>query len=317
MELQEQDLKWEVASLLVKPVSEDSLNKVIEDIKLKCTVSLQNVLVVEKENTYKEKIVQLASKNNFKISIKSNIREALDALKASQNPFDCIIMDFNSPEGFKLLSYLNKHTQYSICPVIISTSKELSKNEERQLIKSTENIRTKYITSKEQLLERISTFLNQAQKNVSIPKIEKIAKTKNILPEELGNMLTGKTLLMIDDDPRNIFAISSALESYGIRILAAENGREGIQTLSTVPSIDAVLMDIMMPEMDGYETITQIRKNRKYKDLPIIALTAKAMIGDKEKCIAAGATNYLSKPVDIEQLLSMLSDCLNLELATE
>jgi CheY-like chemotaxis protein len=225
-------------------------------------------------------------------------------------------MDLNPPDGFKLLKYLNQLPQYTPCSVIISTDKELTKEEERQLVKATENIGMKNITSKEQLLEQISIFFHHAQATVATTKSQMPAKSKNINKRTASKMLNGKTLLIVDDDPRNIFAIRSALESHGIKVLAAENGKEGIQILNTNPSIDAVLMDIMMPEMDGYETTTEIRKYSKYTNLPIIALTAKAMKGDREKCLAAGATDYLSKPIDIEQLLSVLGEHLNFEMVS-
>jgi HAMP domain-containing protein/signal transduction histidine kinase/CheY-like chemotaxis protein len=316
-ELDEQDLKSGAASLLVKPVSEEALNKMIEEAKNYRTHLLKNLLVVENDAAYRERIIQLSNKNNVTITVSNDAKEALEILKANpKNLFDCIIMDLNPPDGFKLLKYLNQLPQYTPCSVIISTDKELTKEEERQLVKATENIGMKNITSKEQLLEQISIFFHHAQATVATTKSQIPAKSKNINKRTASKMLNGKTLLIVDDDPRNIFAIRSALESHGIKVLAAENGKEGIKILNTNPSIDAVLMDIMMPEMDGYETTTEIRKYSKYTNLPIIALTAKAMKGDREKCIAAGATDYLSKPIDIEQLLSVLGEHLNFEMVS-
>ena len=312
----EQNIKWGSSSFLVKPVSEDALNKMIEEIKHYRSHSLQNLLVIENDAAYRERIIQLSEKNNISITLNNNAKEALEVLKANpENSFDCIIMDLNPPDGFKLLKYINQLPQYAHCPVIISTDKELSKDEERHLIKVTENISAKNITSKEQLLEQISIFLNQAQMNFPLTKNSSV-KNKSINSIEAVKLLKGKTLLMVDDDPRNLFAISSALESYGLKVIPAENGKEGVHLLNTTPAIDAVLMDIMMPGMDGYETTAEIRKYPKFKGLPIIALTAKAMKGDKEKCIAAGATDYLSKPIDIEELLSVLSEHLSMEMAT-
>ncbi len=313
-EIEVKDIKWDVSSLLVKPVNEEALNKVIKEIENYCKYSLKNLLLVENDPIFREQIVQFSNENNFNITVTDNAKNALRIFKAGpKNSFDCIIMDLNPPDGYKLLKYLNQLHQQVHCPVIISTTKELTKEEQRQLIKCTENIKIKNITVKTLILNQISTLLSQAKEVVTIKKDEIIKKKYND-SVEADIMLKGKILLMIDDDPRNIFAVSSALENYGIHVIGVENGKDGIQILNDTPLICAVLMDIMMPSMDGYETTTEIRKYSKFKNLPIIALTAKAMKGDKEKCLAAGATNYLSKPIDIEQLVSMLRECLNLEI---
>jgi hypothetical protein len=193
--------------------------------------------------------------------------------------------------------------------VIIYTSTELSKDEEKQLFKVTDNMSAKNITSKEQLPKEISIFLNQAQNTSPSQNIPLVREDKPVNEA----MLKGKTVLIVDDDPRNIFAVSSALEEHGLKVLAAENGKDAIQMLHDVPTINAVLMDIMMPEMNGYQTTKEIRKHTKFKKLPIIALTAKAMIGDREKCLAAGTSDYISKPINMEHLLLVLSEHLNRE----
>jgi len=305
----EESIRLGASSFLSKPVTEASLNKMMNEIKQHAVSALNKVLIVESDHSYREKIVDLLEKNNIKVVQSTNAKEALMLLKAKpETVVDCVIIELDLDMGFKLLKYLNQAPQYSHCSVIISTNKELSKEEEKQLIKSTANIISKNITSKEQLLVQIPIFLNQAQTNLVVNKKQPLLYGAGF---ETNRILRGKTVLVVDDDSRNIFAIQSILENHDIKVLTAENGKESIKILNTVPSIDAVLMDIMMPEMNGYETTKQIRQYAKFEDLPIVALTAKAMKEDRKKCLAAGATDYLAKPIDIDELLSVLSKCIS------
>ncbi len=306
----EQSMGLGASSFLSKPVSEDSLNKMISEIKKSCAYPLHNILVIESDIEHRDKIIDLFQMNNGKVIPITQAKEALELLKT--NPelgVDCIIMALDMPASLKLLKYLNQTPQYQNCPVIIFTDKELKREEEKQLIKCTENINSKNITSKVLLLEQIPTFLSQAQNDLTEDK-HKLPSKRYESGAQTYKILKGKTILLVDDDSRNIFAIQSALEDYEVTILTAENGRQGIKMLNTHFSIDAVLMDIMMPGMDGYQTMAEIRQNPKFEDLPIIALTAKAMKEDREKCIAAGATDYLAKPIDIEQLVAILIQCI-------
>ncbi|MEA5627964.1 response regulator, partial [Nostoc sp. UHCC 0251] len=186
-------------------------------------------------------------------------------------------------------------------PIIVYTGREISKAQETELRRIAETIIIKDVRSPERLLDETALFLHRIQANLPTPKREILEQLHSI-----DHLLAGKKALIVDDDVRNIFALTSMLERYQIQVLYAENGREGITLLETTPDIDVVLMDVMMPEMDGYETTRLIRQNEQFKSLPIIALTAKAMQGDREKCIEAGASDYITKPVDTEQLLSLL-----------
>ena len=316
----------------------DTLNEILEEIKsYHVPHAYQNLLLVESDKAYRDKIIRLVSEDNIQITVCDTASEAITLLKENlKKPFDCIILELNAVEGLDLLKFMDQDP-YLRSLVIVSTDKELTKEEEQELIKSTENFKAKNVISKEQLLSQILSILaeasnhikNQGQQGLSLLRTETYSNDKTKMIVESKNrskenkkkstrddrsMLAGKTLLIVDDDPRNIFAVSSALENHGITVLAAENGKEAILILNTTPAIDAILMDIMMPEMDGYQTMAEIRHYPKYMNLPIIALTAKAMKGDKEKCIAAGATDYLSKPIDIQELLSMLSKCLSFDL---
>jgi CheY-like chemotaxis protein len=186
-------------------------------------------------------------------------------------------------------------------PIIVYTGRDISKAQETELRRIAETIIIKDVRSPERLLDETALFLHRVQANLPAPKRQILEQLHSI-----DYLLAGKKALIVDDDVRNIFALTSMLERYQIQVLYAENGREGINVLENTPDIDVVLMDVMMPEMDGYETTSLIRQNEQFKSLPIIALTAKAMQGDREKCIEAGASDYITKPVDTEQLLSLL-----------
>jgi CheY-like chemotaxis protein len=190
-------------------------------------------------------------------------------------------------------------------PVIVYTGRELDKQEEAKLNKLTEAVILKDAMSPERLLDETRFFLHQVE--ARLPAAKRVVE----IPPLGAGSLEGRTVLIVDDDSRNIFALAAALEGHRMHVVSAESGREGIEKLESDPRIDLVLMDIMMPEMDGYETIRRIRQNPVYRELPIIALTAKAMKGDRESCIAAGASEYISKPVDIDQLVSLLRAWLN------
>jgi len=186
-------------------------------------------------------------------------------------------------------------------PIIIYTGKDLSKEDEKKLNLYADSIILKGARSFERLLSETTLFLHQIE--------SEMPENKRKILQQLHNreeMLKDKTVLIVDDDMRNVFALSSLLEEKGLKLIAAKNGKDGLDKLAKNSGIDLVLMDIMMPEMDGYEAMREIRKDKKYKKLPIIALTAKAMKEDREKCIAAGANDYLAKPVDTEKLLSLL-----------
>ncbi|HEY9664173.1 MAG TPA: response regulator, partial [Allocoleopsis sp.] len=203
--------------------------------------------------------------------------------------------------GFELLEQIKQDPQLNYLPIIVYTGKELTPQEETQLRRVSESIIVKDVQSPERLLDETALFLHRIQANLPAPKRLVLEQLRQNDP-----VLQGKKVLIVDDDVRNIFALTSMLERYQMEVLYAENGRDGITMLQSMPDVSLVLMDIMMPEMDGYETMRAIRDMSDFASLPIIALTAKAMQGDREKCIEAGASDYITKPVDMEQLLSLM-----------
>jgi CheY-like chemotaxis protein len=214
-----------------------------------------------------------------------------------------MVLDLRLPEmdGFELIDRIQRDLGLLDLPIVIYTGKDLTEREDARLRMVADAIVVKEANSPERLLAETSLFLHRLESN--LPE-----RQRRMLEQLLRRdpILEGRKVLIVDDDVRNIFALTSALESYKMEVLRAENGREGIDRLTQNPDIDVVLMDIMMPEMDGYETMRAIRKIDRFKQLPIIALTAKAMKADREKCIEAGASDYIAKPLDMDQLLSML-----------
>jgi len=227
--------------------------------------------------------------------------EALEAL--AQKRFDCMVLDLKLPDmtGFDLLEKLKQDERHSSTPVIVYTGKELTRAEETKLKRFSEAIVVKDASSPERLLDETSLFLHRVER--------KLPQEKRKMLEQLHSadeVLRGKKILIVDDDVRNVFALASVLEASGMEVLYAENGRDGLECLDANADVDLVLMDIMMPELDGYETIRAIRGREDFNQLPIISLTAKAMKGDREKSIASGASDYITKPVDTDQLLSLM-----------
>jgi CheY-like chemotaxis protein len=212
-------------------------------------------------------------------------------------------LDLGLPDmsGFELLNQIQKDPALRSLPIVVYTGREVTKKEETQLKRMAKTIIIKDVRSPERLLDETALFLHRVQAKLPEPQrrmLEELHKNDSTLAD--------KKVLVVDDDIRNIFAMTSLLERHSMKVHSAENGKEALELLEQHPDASAVLMDIMMPEMDGYDTIRQIRKHTKFRSLPILALTAKAMKGDREKCIEAGASDYIAKPVDTEQLLSML-----------
>jgi len=214
-----------------------------------------------------------------------------------------MVLDLKLPEmtGFKLLEQMKKDSRHSTIPVIVYTGQELTRREETRLKKYAETIIVKDARSPERLLDETSLFLHRIEARLPQAKRRMLERLHNV--EEI---FRGKKVLIVDDDVRNVFALTSVLEANGMEVIFAENGRDGVETLQANPDVDLVLMDIMMPEMDGYETMNAIRAIPQFTQLPIISLTAKAMKGDREKSIASGASDYITKPVDTDQLLSLM-----------
>jgi CheY-like chemotaxis protein len=216
---------------------------------------------------------------------------------------DCIVLDLRLPDmsGFEVLEALRDSPDLADIPVIVFTGRELSPEEDAQLHTMARSVVVKGVESPERLLDETALFLHRVVADLPDDKQRMIERLHSSDED-----LVGKTVLLVDDDARNIFALSSVLERRGMRVLTATTGNEAIILVESTPGLTIVLMDIMMPEMDGYQTMQVIRGNPAFRRLPIIALTAKAMKGDREKCLDAGASDYLAKPVNTEQLLSAL-----------
>ena len=286
---------------LTKPVSVDDLNGAFGKIEKTISREIKKLLLVEDDATMRESIMQLIGNGDISITASGKGNEAYKLLKKDE--FDCMILDLGLSDisGFDLIEKINNDSKVCDVPIIVYTGKELSKKEEMKLRRHADSIIIKGVKSPERLLDEVSLFLHRVEKETvhEIP-------VEIDLPEDKSEIFRGKKVLIVDDDVRNIFALSSVLEEKEMKIIVAENGKEALDQVNEDDSIDIVLMDIMMPEMDGYEAMEHIRKTKNQNKLPIIALTAKAMKGDRQKCIEAGANDYLSKPVDIEKLLSLL-----------
>ncbi len=218
-------------------------------------------------------------------------------------PFDCLVINLWFPDmtGFELVNQIQKKPELRNLPIVIYSGKDLTPEEEAQLKFLAEGTVIKDCKSPEHLLDETCLFLHRVEANLPESKRRILRQIHEIDP-----VLNHRKVLIVDDDLRNIFALTSMLEHHGMQVLYAENGQGGIDILEKTPDVDLVLMDIMMPGMDGYETMRAIRRMERFQSLPIIALTAKAMKGDREKCIEAGASDYIAKPVKSEQVLSLL-----------
>jgi CheY-like chemotaxis protein len=226
---------------------------------------------------------------------------ALETLQ--ENNYDCVVMDLRLPgmSGFDLIERIKADPRHRRLPVIVYTGRELTDEDKQRLHGLAQTVIIKDVTTMERLLDETALFLHRVEANLPERKqrvLRRLAKSDPQLAE--------RNVLVVDDDLRNIFALTSLLEGHKMHVQYAENGRRALTKLEENANIDVVLMDIMMPEMDGYEALRKIRERAQWKDLPVIALTAKAMKGDREKCLEAGASDYITKPVDADQLLSLL-----------
>jgi CheY-like chemotaxis protein len=300
-EQRQRGLKLGAMAHVTKPVTKETLDDAFARITSFIERRVKNLLVVEDNETDRNSIVELIGNTDVQTTAVAGGKEALDALQ--ERPFDCIVLDLGLTDmsGFELLAQMKRDPRLAQIPVIVYTGRELSKREETELRRVTETIIVKDVKSPERLLDETALFLHRVEGSLPEPKrrlLEQLHRTDPVLQ--------GKKVLIVDDDIRNIFALTSVLEQQQMDVVYAENGKDGIELLRSTPDVDVVLMDVMMPEMDGYDATRAIRKLKKFRNLPIIALTAKAMKGDHEKCIDAGASDYIAKPVDNEQLISLL-----------
>ena len=289
---------------LKKPIEKEQLEQAFDSLSLAHSrYSFKTVLIIEDQELQSQLVKEQLIEKEVEVEQAFNGKQAMEILKVRR--FDCIILDLNLPDisGFDLLDQIKSQPALQHIPVIINTAMELDQAKMAHIMKYTEAMVLKSNKSNDRLIDEVSLFMNKL-KQQGQPSVTPMLKAKTA--STIEKVLKDKTILITDDDMRNIFALSSALQAYDMNIVIANNGREAIEKLDEVKNIDLVLMDIMMPEMDGYEAMRAIRQRRELAKMPIIALTAKAMKNDREKCIEAGANDYISKPVDVEQLLSMM-----------
>ncbi len=290
----------------LKPVKREELVQALERMEAKFTQSLRRVLVVEDDERQRESVGHLLANGDVEIVGADTARRALELLRTST--FDCMVMDLNLPDlsGYELLEQMASQDDVAFPPVIVYTGRSLTAAEEQQLRRFSKSIIIKDARSPERLLDEVTLFLHQVESALPVErrKMLQVARDRD-------SSFEGRTILIVEDDVRNVFALSSVLEPTGARVEIARNGREALDALERAHAaggtpVDMVLMDIMMPEMDGFTAMAEIRKRTEWRRLPIIALTAKAMKDDQEKCLAAGANDYIAKPLDVEKLLSLV-----------
>jgi HAMP domain-containing protein/CheY-like chemotaxis protein/signal transduction histidine kinase len=288
-------------SFVTKPTTRDGVSDALAKIKEFSQPRRRRLLVVEDNTAEQMSIRELLGHDDIEIVNAGTGQEALSILR--QNACDCVVLDLRLPDmsGFEVLECMRGEQALADVPVVVFTGRELSADEDAQLHTMARSIVVKGVESPERLLDETALFLHRVITDLPSEK-QRMLERLNSSDEDI----VGRTVLLVDDDSRNIFALSSALERRGMRVLTATTGSEAITLIEETPELAIVLMDIMMPEMDGYQTIEKIRRDPAYRRLPIIALTAKAMKGDREKCLEAGASDYLAKPVNTEQLLSAL-----------
>jgi CheY-like chemotaxis protein len=286
---------------LLKPVSMTDLSDAFRRIEGFIARNLRNVLILVNNLARGQEIVDLVGSKGVQPTLTTQREEAWQHLQG--NTYDCIIIDVDTHQGGGLafLEQINSAEKFSQIPVLIYANRELTPVEDQVVQRCEAHLTVKEIHSPERLLDEATLFLHQLEAN--LPK-EQRSMLRMVHDKE--SILRGRQVLLVDDDMRNTFALTGALEERGMEVLIAQNGKEALVALEKTPNMDLVLMDIMMPEMDGYETMQRIREQARFRKLPIIALTAKAMKSDKTKCIEAGANDYLSKPIDIDKLLSLM-----------
>jgi CheY-like chemotaxis protein len=262
---------------------------------------MKDLLIVEDDEWMRKSIKVVIGEEDVKITEVQSGEQALKILEERQ--FDCMVLDLGLPDmsGFDLLKKLDENKTIEVPPIIVYTGKDLTKEESDELQNYTNSIIIKGVKSEERLLDETALFLHRVVDDLPDKKQQIIAQL-----HDKEKLFQGKKIMVVDDDMRNVFAITKVLKGKGMEVVKAVNGQMALEVLEKEPDVDLILMDIMMPVMDGYETTRKIRESRKYEKLPIIALTAKAMKEDRQKCIEAGASDYMSKPVNIEKLLSLM-----------
>jgi CheY-like chemotaxis protein len=285
-----------------KPVSQETLERAFADIESFVERGVKRLLIVEDDEEQRRALTELAGEgDDVEVTAVGSGEEALASL--AEERFDCVVLDLKLPgtTGFDLLEQLKNDERFRDLPVIVYTGKELTRPEETRLRRYAEAIVVKDVRTPERLLDETALFLHRVENTLPSEKRRTLEQLHGA-----DAVFRDRKVLIVDDDIRNVFALTSVLEAHGMRVVFAETGKEALALLEANADIDLVLLDIMLPEMDGYETVTRIREQKELEALPVIALTAKAMKGDREKSIAAGASDYIAKPVDTDQLLSLM-----------
>jgi signal transduction histidine kinase/DNA-binding response OmpR family regulator/CHASE3 domain sensor protein len=286
---------------LTKPVSKLELDNAFGRIEDLISRKMKNLLIVEDDDILRNAIVKLIGNGDVKCHEAASAKDVFDIF--GREVIDCMVLDIGLPDmsGFELIEKLEKEFEGKVPPIIIYTGRELSRQENDELQQHAETIIVKGVKSEERLLDETALFLHRTVRNLPDHTRAMITGLYN-----KDTMIHGKKVLLVDDDMRNVFALGKVLKERGMEVIKAENGKMALDMLKAEPLVDMVLMDIMMPEMDGYECMKRIREQKQFKELPIIALTAKAMKEDRQKCIEAGANDYIAKPVEVERLLSLM-----------
>ncbi|RZI69119.1 MAG: response regulator [Pseudomonas sp.] len=298
---QEAALQMGAIGYAVKPTTREELKDVFARLEAKLTQKVKRILLVEDDALQRDSIARLIGDDDIEITAVGFAQDALDLLR--DNAYDCMIIDLKLPDmlGNELLKRMSIDEICAFPPVIVYTGRNLTRDEEAELLKYSRTIIIKGARSPERLLDEVTLFLHKVESQMSNER-QKMLKTAR----SRDRVFEGRKILVVDDDVRNIFALTSALEHKGAIVEVGRNGLEAIEKLNTVEDIDLVLMDVMMPEMDGYEATIEIRKNPRWRKLPIIAVTAKAMKDDQDRCLQAGSNDYLAKPIDLDRLFSLI-----------
>ena len=298
----EKALRMGAIGYVLKPAKREELKEAFAKIESKLSQKIKRVLIVEDDKLQRESMVKLINDPDVEITAVALASEALDALK--KTIYDCMVIDLKLPDmsGEQLLKKMTEQEELaSFPPVIVYTGRSLSRDEEDQLRKYSRAIIIKGAKSPERLLDEVSLFLHRVESKLSPERRQMLKTVRN-----RENDFEGRKILVVDDDIRNIFALTAALEQKSANVVVARNGKEALAKLEEDPRIDLVLMDIMMPEMDGFQATREIRKQKRFARLPIIAVTAKATKNDQARCMEAGVNDYLAKPIDLHQLFSLI-----------
>ena len=300
LQVKKESLLKGAVDFINKPFAFEHMQEIFSKLEHALSRHPKKVLIVEENEQHAKALSYFLSNFNIQTEIVNQVNESVSALHKPE--VNCVILDMGIPDkhAYETLEVVKKTPGLENLPIIIFTGKNLSKGEENRIKQYADSIVVKTAHSYQRILDEAGLFLHL---------VEEKSKEKTKAPKkfsELQDVLVGKTVLVADDDVRNIFSLTKMLEQHQMKVVAATDGKEALKALNEHPEIDVVLMDMMMPELDGYETTTAIRQDIKYRNLPILAVTAKAMMGDREKCIAAGASDYISKPVDMDQLVSLL-----------